>query len=1703
MMKPGPGYKLQGSGISGGQHIAPQYGQPAPEQALQQHMASKPVQGPPMGVQHGPSQPGQYVMMEGQSAPMVMGQGYNPAMRMSQNQMQMMGQMGPLPGLQGPQQHGGSYYAPPQMQGAPAYYPVSQVSQQAPPQQQGQSVQPQGQAGPQGGAQKLGFAHSAAGSQQIVLNEDQCRILSKIQRNGLQVFEYFHDFGIHADDMNPRCKKVNLSTFMSIYAQIFHPINFKDIIEPNMELIFKYLLKYAKYCSDNCLQNLIIEPFCNLSQYPDAGQARGGGQFPPGGAPSVAQVQHYNKNIVEILTHYLLLKLEPSYENLDQMHPFYEYKEDYFCLLQKLIRFPFRCISKFFDDSFIKNYFRQIVLFFIKKAHTSQYGLEYLQLLRTLFKNLLYNATSKFSDSQLFTDFHSICTKEKVSGAERNEKSDRNQFCNVNIIENLMAFYETGIPEMKEIVTELIIMLPLKSKYLIQLAKSKIIAKPFINSLLLSDGSFTMRMLKTLEIIVLNLSFEEIQYFLQDVKEDLLEKLYDILKSADVNDFHPPSLQKQPNNDSVVFTLKLLGKLGQIPRLYKKKLNIEEKFNDEDLQFVFNFYAHQKHPFDDRERLYKQKPLKVSFYEAVNYSVTILRKLLDNHYAAFFANGVTVEVAYSMLKLVILQYFQFPCAALDATLIWDIQSYRFKNVNQKARAQAQQKYLPAQSSDTKWKFLMKEYNLKNELIYRVLTTYMELFSLNMKLNIAPPLMQRIKEDAENVLKTLGQMVAYAYIDELNDEAAPLASQSQSQDLEQIDDQKSKFLVCLIATLKQKVIIIREDLINQKDVVVQPAQFLFGVLCEMLELIKKNVSYTAAKPRLRYIQFHNYLMQLFIDECGRKSTEFNNRHSLLDCISQLLDVIPQETFVEKIVKIFEIIFIVMNDLPDVIVVSTTKLCNNLCQKVMQQIDKISDRISQPTFRSIILIFAHNLVVYKASTHELAKKGLQQLAAVKKINMISLLYMHRTRPEEDVHFDEDFLRHLKDGAKYQFLEECIHPENFKCVPTKFSINSLLKNHHHLFISVILREAMCGLDIQNTELQANDKIEKKLQLLNNCFKTIEFILLAEPCPPFQILEAGGGEVDPRAQPPGDAEGAQTHAQPHAPGQSGMQIEGQLRDALFRIEKELYKSLIKQGLQILDTNEAIFKLQSKVILPCQMLPGVVPQPVQMGPGKQGQLVSSMQTSALMGNAQPAQPHQPGPGQAYAPRQGYLGQGQQQQQLGGPAPHMMKSSIYPSQDPHDKMELEEGEEGACKQPTLNASTIQGRKQTQNGMVGGGMMPGMGAPYGMNPVQQSQQAGNCPPQGQSGVNAGLASQMQSSSAAQGQPGPQGPGQGSSHQVPGQGAPSSSQQQQQQGAGQNGFKINDQLFFNDQEYNLNIEDIDMNVACWSQLLSSIMSFLKSILSLPAIYTLWKRCLKIRDRNVQEGCEIMKTRYQIIFKLFDMMMRVERTIRNTASSCLRDLLKMENHPKELLFNDEKLKIILRPVLICLQHEFKSFSPAFLLVLKQILKLLTQCFNKALSDKLLAHLGEINQKFLQEQRSYNENITLCKCISGLLSLFEYLSYAYQTASQPYPRQSLEKIMRSIILIENELAPKIGRYTICQLTRKPLMKFINIMSSHVIEFFYTNDTEYIKLLLEILKYDQAHPLRERISRDSAANLLFAARLLDETRAQQQQTPG
>ena len=175
------------------------------------------------------------------------------------------------------------------------------------------------------------------------------------------------------------------------------------------------------------------------------------------------------------------------------------------------------------------------------------------------------------------------------------------------------------------------------------------------------------------------------------------------------------------------------------------------------------------------------------------------------------------------------------------------------------------------------------------------------------------------------------------------------------------------------------------------------------------------------------------------------------------------------------------------------------------------------------------------------------------------------------------------------------------------------------------------------------------------------------------------------------------------------------------------------------------------------------------------------------------------------------------------------------------------------------------------------------------------------------------------------------------------------------AGNQAFNINTNTFIDDEEYGLNIEDLDMEVKSWGRLIAAILRFLKSILLNENIFAASKS-MQRRSRN--ERSKLVETRLEIIFTMFDLIGRVDKQVRDTAYECLRELLSREEHPKDLIQNDEKLKHILRPVLISLQLEFKKFTPSFLVMFRKILKLLTQCFNITLIQKLGDKLREMEK-------------------------------------------------------------------------------------------------------------------------------------------------
>lgn len=191
----------------------------------------------------------------------------------------------------------------------------------------------------------------------------------------------------------------------------------------------------------------------------------------------------------------------------------------------------------------------------------------------------------------------------------------------------------------------------------------------------------------------------------------------------------------------------------------------------------------------------------------------------------------------------------------------------------------------------------------------------------------------------------------------------------------------------------------------------------------------------------------------------------------------------------------------------------------------------------------------------------------------------------------------------------------------------------------------------------------------------------------------------------------------------------------------------------------------------------------------------------------------------------------------------------------------------------------------------------------------------------------------------------------------------------------------------------------------------------------------------------------------------MRRIEKRIRKTSVNCLRALIRLETNAKDLVANDDKLKKILRPVLLCLQQDFKIFSIPFLSLLKNLLKLLFQCFNKALSDKLLEHLN------IKKINNVNND---SKCISGILSLFEHLTYTYHGNSSQNACDNMELIIKASLRIEALFKGSCGKTQIYHITRVPLVKFVNKMASvaynYLLRLDNLQDAEMIKLFLDLL---------------------------------------
>ncbi|CAD8122370.1 unnamed protein product [Paramecium sonneborni] len=348
------------------------------------------------------------------------------------------------------------------------------------------------------------------------------------------------------------------------------------------------------------------------------------------------------------------------------------------------------------------------------------------------------------------------------------------------------------------------------------------------------------------------------------------------------------------------------------------------------------------------------------------------------------------------------------------------------------------------------------------------------------------------------------------------------------------------------------------------------------------------------------------------------------------------------------------------------------------------------------------------------------------------------------------------------------------------------------------------------------------------------------------------------------------------------------------------------------------------------------------------------------------------------------------------------------------------------------------------------------------------------------------------------------------------------------------QINVSHALDDLDFKINIEDIDFEIKWQSYMVVAIFGFLKQIATINYIFTIQRFLQKTIDKTIPLKPSILSMKYKTVEILYEGLLRVEQSIRQSGFKYLQELIQQEGlqNDKTLFENDDRLKKVMKPLLTCVQSEIFYYVPSFLKSLKLILKIFSKVFHRVLSDKLQAHLQKIVLDNCQQLQNTNQTCTTLEwtiqqqqsqeslnfqmgIISGLLKLFQHLtSQLTNPLNGPLNSNIVQKIISDTYTLRRNYIFKVSQQQLNQSIDKPLVKFLNTLAanhfdvfqssfstSQIIQFqkqlenltqLFSNQTliknlqeqfrerlQYIKTIRQIISEPTAYPLREKLCRE------------------------
>jgi hypothetical protein len=301
----------------------------------------------------------------------------------------------------------------------------------------------------------------------------------------------------------------------------------------------------------------------------------------------------------------------------------------------------------------------------------------------------------------------------------------------------------------------------------------------------------------------------------------------------------------------------------------------------------------------------------------------------------------------------------------------------------------------------------------------------------------------------------------------------------------------------------------------------------------------------------------------------------------------------------------------------------------------------------------------------------------------------------------------------------------------------------------------------------------------------------------------------------------------------------------------------------------------------------------------------------------------------------------------------------------------------------------------------------------------------------------------------------------------------------------GYRANQDIYFQNFEYRIFVDDYDFQIQAWSTLIDTVVNFLFTFMMKPEIYDFIKQRVSSNPEKPKDW-SVYKLRIAILEKMFDLFSRVESRIREAAERGFKTLLKAEQYEKDIM-PAEKMEQCFKPLLAVMQNPDPNERRYYLnensmYCFKKIFMLFKSWFNlqkvfERISDYLRASEEALSTENVPPKE---EDISQINSIFSMITLIIRSLMITVGAEEEY-----NKIMPRGLTVEKFLQDKnVYYYSV----KPKLEKLINLQSSSTITKFTKqklSDDQYFNFIINSLKRKPNHSLRERASREDAIEYL------------------